>query len=181
MKGKMATQALIGFVVTIFYSCGSPSSPRKNELTVSEFDLPAFFQQEIKSLDISKPTIRKTVSKDSISESKELQIGDWERELASFLTVDLNKPAYRGTYQKDSIANTVTYTFTDSTVDLSVLKIVYTDQIPVSFTIKKSTNNLLYNTSESLEYIKGKRYIIDKVQSVKMLGNRHYRIEGIIE
>ncbi len=175
------TLGLFSLGVALSFSCESPSADKKGSLTTAEFDVPSFFQKEIALLNSTKPKIKKTVLKDSISETKELVIADWNKELTSFLAVDLNKAAYRGTFQKDSTGNTVVYTFTDSTIDLSSLKIVYVDHIPTEFTIKKSTQNLLYNTSESLEYIKGKSYSIDKLQSVYMLGSQHYKIAGVIE
>lgn len=178
---KIVTLAIVSLVIAMHSSCGSPSPETKTTTVMQQFDLPSFFQQEIARLDSLQPKIKKTVSEDRVSETKELVIAAWDKELASFLAVDLNKPAYRGTYRKDSIGNTVKYTVTDPSLDLSLLEIVYTDQIPTTFIIKKSTKNLLYNTSEHLEYVKGKRYTIDKLQSVKMLGYRHYRIEGIIE
>ncbi|MFD2554698.1 hypothetical protein [Sphingobacterium tabacisoli] len=180
-KRNTITLGLLGLGVMLSFSCESSSAEKKGNLTTSEFDVPSFFQKEIVLLNTTKPKIKKTVLKDSIFETKELVIADWNKELTSFLAVDLNKAAYRGTFQKDSTGNTVVYTFTDSTVDLSSLKIVYVDNIPTEFSIKKSTQNLLYNTSENLEYIKGKSYTIDKLQSVYMLGAQHYRITGILE
>lgn len=180
-KQKAVALGLLSLSVGLSLSCESPSAEKKRNLVAPEFDLPSFFHKEIAALNAAKPKIKKTVQKDSISETKELIIADWNKELTSFLAVDLNKAAYRGAFQKDSTDHTVVYTFTDSSVDLSSLKIVYVDNIPTQFTIKKSTQNLLYNTSENLEYIKGKSYSIDKLQSVYMLGTQHYKIMGIIE
>lgn len=179
-KVNIAAVGLLSLTAATILSCQTSSSESKNQ-TVREFDLPSFFQQEVKYLNSSKPKITKTVLKDSVSETKEVIIADWNKELSSFLSVDLNKPAYRGTYIKDSVNNTVTYTFKDSTIDLSLVTIVYNDQIPTILTIKKSTKNLLYNTEENLKYIRRKSYNVIKDQSVRILGNQHYNIEGVIE
>ena len=161
-------------------SCTSTSNNTHNSNDI-EIDIPSFFQNEIALLNSKKPTVTKTVKKDSISETKQLTVSDWQKELANFTSIDINKAAYHGAYQKDSIGNTVTYSFKDSALDLSSLKIVYDNGIPSIFTIKKVTKNLLYDTEENLEYIKGKSYSIDKTQVVKALGSHHYQIKGIIE
>lgn len=173
------TSALSLAMVITFFSCSS-SDKSKDSLT-KEFDLPKFFRNEVAALNALQPKIRKTVSKDNISETKQLVIADWNKELANFLTIDLNKPAYKGAFTKDSSANGVRYTFIDSTLDLSLVQVIYKADEPSTIIIKKSTKNLLYNTSEHLEYVKGERYSVEKEQFVKALGNQYYKIEGLIE
>lgn len=176
-----STKAVIIVCITAFASsCTSATNntPKNNH---TEIDIPAFFQNEIALLNSTKPEVTKTVKKDSVSETKRLIIADWEKELANFTSIDINKAAYRGAYQKDSIGNTVTYNFKDSALDLSSVKIVYDNGIPLIFTIRKATKNLLYDTEENLEYIKGKSYSVDKIQAVKALGSNHYQIKGVIE
>lgn len=179
IERRIPVVAAVSFAITTASSC--ISSVHDKGLLTKEFDFPSFFQQEIGLLNTLQPQVDKTVIKDSTSETKNLVIEDWNKELSSFLSIDLNKPAYRGAYQKDSADNVVIYTFTDSTLDLSSIRVVYKDHIPATLMIKKETKNLLYDTKESLEYVRGKRYSIDKRQNVKILGSHQYKIEGIIK
>ncbi|SKB97497.1 hypothetical protein SAMN05660841_03397 [Sphingobacterium nematocida] len=172
--------SILCLTAVVASSCNSASNS-VHQSTGIEFDIPSFFRNEIELLNSTKPKVTKVVKKDSISETKQLIIADWQKELANFTSIDLNKAAYRGAYQKDSIGNTVTYSFTDSALDLSSVKIVYHNGVPSIFTINKVTKNLLYNTEENLEYIKGESYTIDKIQAVKTLGSHHYQIKGTIE
>ncbi|WP_164112473.1 MULTISPECIES: hypothetical protein [Sphingobacterium] len=175
------TKAVSILCITAFTSSCTSASNNAHNSNDLEIDIPSFFQNEIALLNSKRPTVTKTVKKDSISETKQLTVSDWQKELANFTSIDINKAAYRGSYHKDSIGNTVTYSFKDSALDLSSLKIVYDNGIPSIFTIKKVTKNLLYDTEENLEYIKGKSYSVDKTQVVKALGSHHYQIKGRIE
>lgn len=179
---KINKTAAVGIscLTAVMLSCTSASVENQHN-TDPEFDIPTFFKNEIMLLDSTAPKVTKTVLKDSISETKELVVADWQKELASFSAVDLNKPAYQHAYSKDSSANSVTYTFRDPSADLSLVRIDYEAGAPVAFTIKRQSKNLLYNTEEKLEYVKGKSYSIDKVQTVKLLGSQHYHIKGLIE
>lgn len=163
--------------IAILTSCSSPSNKKE---TIQEFDIPSFFKKEAQYLNSVKPSVKKTVEKDGISETKDLIIADWDRELANFLSVDLNKSAYEGFLIKDSSENNVKYTFSDSTLDLTSIQIFYIANRPSSFLIKKSTKNLLYQTDETLEYTKDQSYSIDKKQKVKGLAEQHYKITGVI-
>lgn len=179
-RTRKVTVAGILCLTAVTLSCTSASKQEHNTVD-PEIDIPAFFKNEISFLNAENPNVTKTVKKDSLSETKQLVITDWDKELANFSSIDINKPAYRGTYDKDSVDNRVTYNFKDSSVDLSVVQIVYVDGAVSTLNVKRSTKNLLYNTVENLEYIKGKSYRVEKIQNVKVMGSQHYLIEGIIE
>lgn len=179
-NSKITLMVVLTSTIAFFISCSNSTSNHEKEHSL-EFDLPSFFNREVKLLNSAKPIVKKTVEKDGISESKELTIADWERELANFLSVDLNKPAYQGYVKKDSFQNNVMYTIANSTLDLTSVQIMYKSNKPISFIIKKSSKNLLYQTDEILKYNKGIGYSIDKTQKVKGLNKQHYKISGIIE
>lgn len=167
-------------VTALLFSCGTNEKPAaKNRPFI---DIPAFFKEEVKSLSARRPNVVKTVTKDTVSERKELQVENWANELSSFMTVDLNKPAYAGHLQKDSTANTVIIQSLDPAIDISRVEIQYgADGKPHEFLIKRTIKNSLYETRETLHYKKGASYSLEKHQSVLVLGDKYYRIEGIIE
>jgi len=161
--------------VTLF-SCVStdPAQKKRAEL----FDLPSFFQSEIKSLKETNPTITKTVRKDSISEVQEIKIKNWDTELASFVAIDINKPAYSGYVDIDSVDNLVTYTITNPDLDLSCIQIQYKNGKANDIVIERKVKNSLYNTTELLEYRKNDSYTVEKNQAVKVVGENYYKIKG---
>lgn len=160
-----------------FYSCSNKQESIRNPVA-SELDIPYFFEKEIEKLQQENVKVVKTVYKDTISETKTLQINKWATELASFSNVDINKAAYRNTFTKDSTDNKVTYTFNTPKVDLLKVEIAYTNGKPTDLIIQRSAENLLYTTREVLRYTTGKSYSIEKMQSVRILGTSKYKIEG---
>ena len=168
-------------VTALFLSC--TSSPKDRKVTrETYFDIPTYFKAEIARLAQEKPVVDKTVVKDSLSEAKEIQIADWENELSSFASIDLNKPAYAGILKKDSIANKVKITSSDPKIDIAAVEIEYEDNgEPVAFRIQRNIQNSLYETHETLYYAKNKEYSLEKHQSVLILGDKYYHIEGVFK
>ncbi|MFZ4861531.1 hypothetical protein ACL9RF_05045 [Sphingobacterium sp. Mn56C] len=164
-------------------ACFNACTPEKNNdinthASGKEIDIPQFFKSEVSRLNATKPSIQKTVAKDGAEETKTVTVKDWNVELASFMDVDLNKVAYIGTFQKDSVAEVVEYRFVKPDLDLSRIRITYNDHKPVAFTIEKSTDNLLYKTTEHLEYKQGVSYKVEKLQQVKFFNENAYSIIG---
>lgn len=178
-KIKTSVAALVLITNAAFYiSCQSQES----SLTLSEQyqeDLPKFFNKEVERLIQRNPTIRKTVVKDSISESKTLTLKDWKRELSSFSNIDLNKLAYQGVFKKDSVGTRVIYTSTDPKIDISKVIIDYQNTgSPSSFLIHRKVENSLYDTRETLSYDISQGYSIEKKQHIFILGDKYYHIKG---
>lgn len=181
-KKNIGCKAVIAIAVTaLFLSC--ISNPDGNDTSKETYvDIPKYFKAEITRLKQENPVVEKTVVKDSLSETKELQIADWENELASFASIDLNKPAYAGVLKKDSTANKTTITSSDPKTDIAVVEITYDQRgAPTEFQVRRHIHNALYKTKETLHYIKGKKYSLEKQQSVLILGDKYYRIEGIFK
>jgi len=162
-----------------FFACTATNPIKQAHTEEKQFDIPAFFQQEIQHLSETKKEISKTVAKDSSAETKKILIQDWEKELSAFSSIDLNKTAYIGHINKDSSDHLVKLTLDDPTADISAVHIRYDEHNnPSGILIFKKINNLLYQTTESLSYQKDKGYKIEKQQDVWLLGSNHYTIEG---
>lgn len=179
-KKNILHKAAMAFAIAaLFLSCTSNQQEPMTRETY--FDIPTYFKGEITRLTADNPVVNKTVVKDSLSETKEIKISDWENELSSFVSIDLNKPVYAGILQKDSTANSVKITASDPKVDISLVEIIYgADGEPVLFHIERNVENSLYDTRETLRYEKDKRYSLEKHQSVFILGDKYYHIEGRI-
>lgn len=178
-KFKIYTAALALASAAFFHACNSQSE-RKQAEDQQYVNLPEYFNNEISRLNGLKPTILKTVVKDSISESKKVRVTDWERELSSFTNIDLNKPAYQGLFEKDSSDHRATYISNDPQIDIQQVTVDYEpDGTPFSFLIKRKVDNTLYETSEILSYNKKEGYSIEKKQHILLLGDKFYFIKGV--
>lgn len=164
-----------------FNACSSPAPVAEPLAEDQLFDIPSFFQKEIDALTKLQPQISKTVMKDKVKENKTLKIKSWDTELSSFKGIDLRKTAYKGFIHRDSAEDKVIYTFTDDKIDLSKVEITYQHHQPYAITIERKVDNLLYNTVEKLNYIKGKSYSVEKQQKVLVLGESNYAIAGTIQ
>lgn len=165
--------------VTALFVCCTSSQQNQEGLRETYVDIPNYFKKEIARLKQDNPVVNKTVVKDSVSENKEIKIADWDNELSSFVSVDLNKPAYGGALQKDSTGNQVKITGLDPDLDIAAVEITYDEQgEPLVFRIERNIKNSLYDTKETLYYEKHKGYSLTKQQSVLILGDKHYHIEG---
>jgi len=159
----------------LLYSCNTSLS---SQSTTTEFDIPQFFKEEVQKLQTLNPTVTKTVSNDKSSESKEIKISNWEKELAQFSTIDINKSGTE--FLKESNGDTLIYsTPTDSKTKITV-KVIFNQKLPVEISIYKKTQNLLFVNEETMNYNVGNSYILDKKQYVKGMGNNRYLIKGII-
>ena len=176
---KVWSKAVMGITIAaLFLSCESNSTniPVGQEKYI---DIPAYFKAEVERLTRENPLIKKTVIKDSLSETKELKIADWENELSSFASIDLNKPAYIGALTKDSASYTVKIKSTDPKIDIVEVEITYTKEgDPITFQIQRNIKNSLYETREKLQYTKQEGYSLEKQQSVLILGDKYYHIQG---
>lgn len=170
-------KTLKGFLF-IFILSGCFSKTKETPRAIIYFDVKGYFTQLADQLNQQNPTIHKTVSKNNNSESKSLKITHWKEEFALFINADINKAAWKDSYSKDSSASKIIYTTKNP--DLKTQKIVI-DLIngkPTHFFIETNVDNLLYHTTEHLEFYTDSLYKIKKSQKVILLGNNQYEIIG---
>lgn len=151
------------------------SIPQKEKS--SQFDIPRFIKQETNRLQEQNPTVLKSVTIDKSSESKELKIANWDKELAQFSNTDLNKAGSMD-FRKETKEDTLIYTSQSSTSNKVIVKVIPNKETISYLAIYKQTKNLLFENSENLIYTPGKHYSITKKQSVKGLGTNTYSITG---
>lgn len=178
MNKKYCSAVMVLALTALFLSCAD--TPKEKVSAATYFDIPTYFKEEVARLTLEKPLIEKTVVKDSLSETKSLQIADWENELSSFVSIDLNKPVYAGVLKRDSTANRIVITSTDPKLDLVQIEIQYGENSePTAFRIQRHVQNSLFETQETLFYAKDKEYSLEKQQSIRILGDKYYRVEGL--
>ncbi|PJJ79592.1 hypothetical protein [Mucilaginibacter auburnensis] len=143
------------------------------------FDLKGYFEKNIAQLKGQHKKISKTVVHNGVSETRDVEVNNWEAELGAFTESDINKPAWSGIYTKKDSAGAIVYTATD--LDLKTRRIIIdkTSQGKIQHIfIYNEVNNALYNTREELNYYPDSVYSINKYQKVKLLGANTYKITG---
>ncbi|MFD0749791.1 hypothetical protein ACFQZS_06535 [Mucilaginibacter calamicampi] len=170
---------MFGIVATIFSFPSCKPDNLKQGAVKEYFDIKGYFENSAAHLKKERKTITKTVVHNGKSESKQVEIGNWEAELALFTESDINKPAWNGSYTKQDSAAVITYTAKDA--DLRTRRILIDkakDGSIKQITINNQVNNALYNTRETLNYFPDSVYTIEKYQKVKLLGANTYKITG---
>jgi len=143
------------------------------------FDIKGYFEKNIAQLKKQHNTITKTVVHNGRSESKSVEISNWDTELALFSESDINKPAWTGNYAIQDSAGTIVYTAKDPELRTRRIVISKKEKSGIKqISIYNEVNNALYNTRETLNYFPDSAYTIEKYQKVKLLGANSYKITG---
>ncbi|WP_449047388.1 hypothetical protein [Parapedobacter sp.] len=161
-------------------SCSSDSGSRSVQSQPTPyFSLAEYFEKEAARLQQHNPEIIKTVAKDGAEERKTIHVVDWKKELALFMDADINKPAWRNSYRVNRDGLSVTYTSTDSALRTRKIRVERSDEGTVTHIhVTNQVSNMLYKTSEQLDYYVDSLYRITKQQHVRIIGKSHYAVAG---
>lgn len=146
------------------------------------FDLKGFFRADSARLNRMHPQVTKTVFHNDDQQTKQVTIGNWGEELALFSNSDINKPAWRQSYAVLTTPGFIIYTATDpelTTRRIAISRDSSTKKVKWIL-INNVTKNLLYSSAEKLTYYPDSLYIIEKKQSIRLIGINRYRIRGVI-
>jgi hypothetical protein len=143
------------------------------------FDLEGYFSNDSARLTRQNPLILKTAGHNRVMETKKVHITNWGNELALFKGSDINKPAWRDSYQVQKSEDIITYTATDPELKTREIMIRQDNGKVQWIFVYNHTKNWLYETSEALRYFPDSLYIINKKQTVRLLGTNYYTIKGL--
>ena len=170
---------LLKAFVLIFLLSGCLSSEKENTSNqIYYFDLKTYFTKTATELNRKKPLVNKTVSKNELSENKKIKITDWKTELALFIDADINKKAWKDSYSKDTSATKIIYTAKEADLKTQKIEIDLKNGLPVKFKIIIKMDNLLYHSTEELEFYPDSVYSINKHQKVTIISQNNYLIKG---
>jgi uncharacterized protein YcfL len=161
----------------IFIGCSS-NPPEKKVTSEKYFDLQGFMEKEQSKLSKLDLTIDKTVSVNGSSESKHLKIKDWKKELAAFTDADINKIAWKGLFHKKKQNNWEIFTSDDEKVPVKKLMVNLKGNKVLELKIYLQNSNALYTSVDTLSYIPDRFYQIIKIQHIKLLKTKEYKITG---
>ena len=169
---------LKAFVLIVLLS-GCLSSEKENTSNqIYYFDLKTYFTKTATELNRKKPLVNKTVSKNELSENKKIKITDWKTELALFIDADINKKAWKDSYSKDTSATKIIYTAKEADLKTQKIEIDLKNGLPIKFKIITKMDNLLYHSTEELEFYPDSVYSINKHQKVTIISQNNYQIKG---
>jgi hypothetical protein len=149
--------------------------------TKAFFDIKGYFQADSARLTKENPLVTKTVTHNQIPETQKIHISDWGTELSLFIQSDINRPAWRNSYNVSNTENITVYTAKDPGLKTQRV-VVKTENGKLKYImIFNHTKNILYENTEKLSYIPDSLYLIQKRQSVRVLGTDTYRISGLLK
>lgn len=144
-------------------------------------DIKDFFEEEVIRLNRIKSLVDKTITQNSISETKTgIQI-DWKNELSLFTRSDINKAAWQDSYKIIKDSSSITYLAIDPNLRTREIRIQKDPSgKPRHILIRNISKNYLYESTETLIYVPDSAYSIDKYQKVILLGKNNYLIRAKI-
>lgn len=168
---------ICGFLLLLCYSCGDPTvAGQKNAHTY--FNLKGYIEQESGRLGRSNPTVQKTVMVNDSSESKEIKIQDWKKELSVFSDADMNRAAWKGLFQVKKSGEQEVYTSDHKKVPVKEVVIIRRNGQLYGLQIFIRNSNTLYTSADTLSYYPDSLYEVKKTQNIRLLSTKNYRITG---
>lgn len=145
------------------------------------FDIKGYFINDTARLNKLNKLVFKTVAHNGLTESKNVRIDNWGRELDLFIGADINKPAWKDSYTIVNNDSSLLF-YKAKYPELHVREIlIKLDKQKVKWMlIYTRTKNILYQTTEKLTYYPDSVYIIEKYQKVKLMKNNSYKVQGEI-
>jgi SHS2 domain-containing protein len=163
-------------LLTVFAQACKPEV--KDNGVAKYFDLKKYFTNEAVRMEKLHPSVLKTVTYNNQTEQKTLAIKNWQRELGLFTESDINKPAWKNSYKVITAGDATVYTAIDTNLRTRKMIILSKANAVKQIEIFNFTKNLLYQTGDHLIYYPDSAYVIEKHQTVKIMGEHNYRITG---
>ncbi|MGN6179722.1 MAG: hypothetical protein ACTHNW_11115 [Mucilaginibacter sp.] len=174
-KQRIAILSVFGLLTICLAAC-------KPEIKkASFFDLSGYFSKEAARLQaLNKPVLKTVEHNGGAPETKRVTIRDWNAELSLFKSSDINKPAWASSYTVQGDSGLTIYMAKDT--DLKTRRLLIkreNGKVKWIVILNHTPKNLLYDSFEKLTYFPDSLYMIEKRQSVRILGTNRYRIKGL--
>jgi len=115
-----------------------------------------YFQSEITTLQRSGKPLKKSIFRDSHSESEVLSNPDWKKELSVFVSRVTDKRNFENSFKLDSVTKInqkiLNYTARDKSVEIQQLSVYQTNLQIDSIYIVTFVSNMYYTASDTLHY-----------------------------
>ncbi len=142
------------------------------------FDIKGYFEKEAIRLNKLDLSTEKSVAIDGEKEQKLVKISDFNQELSAFIAADINKASWRGAFVVTKQNEIVRYTTENKKIPVSAVKIAYRNNKLKSIQLVVKTDNILYQSIDTLSYFPDSLYEIKKTQKIKLLKEKKYVVVG---
>lgn len=170
--------------------CQLPTPSARVATELHFFDVSNFFHQQIQLLTTRHNEnkdwlIHKTIQHNNKSESHEIRINNWYKELALFQQTNINKPTLIDAYRIDTLRDNAThailrisYIALKNDITTQAIDIQYKNQQPYSISIINKSQNTVYTSEQYLEYIADKGYKVVQKQRIWGWRSDEFTIEA---
>jgi hypothetical protein len=165
-------------LITCFQAC--KPGIKETGAALKYFDIKEYFKIDIARLNKVNKPVFKTVTHNGLTESKNIFISKWGRELDLFIESDINRPDWKNSYSVASTPGLLIYKAKYPELKMREMRIQKDNGKVKEILIFNRTENILYQTTEKLSYFPDSLYVIDKAQKVRLLGANAYCIKGLI-
>ncbi len=174
-------------VIFLFIAIGSTSCEELANQSLPNdvvfFDLKAFMTQEINRLNSQKPTVKKTTGVNGQTETKTLQLKDFQTELKIFQEADINKLAWIDKYQADSVfvgnqLLSIAYTAMENKLTTKELKVDFKDGVVSKIHVATKASSIVTDVEKQLIYEPDIRYSILSKQNTTGSSPNEVKVEG---
>ncbi|WP_316822847.1 hypothetical protein [Pedobacter gandavensis] len=173
----MRNRFLLCAILLLCFGCTEPPKTQQKEAH-PYFDLKGYFTREVTRLSREKPMVHKTVLVNDATESKDLQIANWQKELSIFSDADLNKSAWKGLFQVKKTDTMELYSSSNEKVPVKEMKVIKKKGKVYGLQMVIRNSNALYTSSDTLSYFPDSLYEVKKNQHIRLLAEKNYRITG---
>ncbi|MDN3588004.1 hypothetical protein QWY86_15080 [Pedobacter aquatilis] len=159
-------------------SCNQEKESKANT-DLLYFDIKGYFQKEALRLNKSKPKILKVVTINGLSENKNLNIKDWEKEFSIFANADINKASWKGSFKTQKAVDKIIYTSSNKKIPVKKVQIDFLNKSVAKIKIIISNKNILYTSGDTLLYYPDSLYLVKKYQKIKLLKEKKYQVKEL--
>lgn len=165
-------------LLTLITSCiaCNQHSDVQTKSTSEYFDIQSYFKAEGNRLKKLNPTVNKTVSIQNNTQTKQLKISNWQKELSSFTDANINKSAWKGDFKIYKSNTLETYSSAKDKITVKFVALQKIDKKIKSIKIIVANKNILYQSSDTLIYFPDSLIDIKKQQKIRFLSQKNYRI-----
>jgi len=167
-------------IIAALQGCSKPAI-KETGARLTYFDIKGYFERDSARLTKLNKPVYKTVMHNGVIESKTVHITNWGTEFAFFEASDINRPAWKNSYTVVADSDITIYLAKDS--DLFTREVMIKQLNGKLKWIRilnhSSKKNRFYSNGETLSYFPDSLYLIQKRQSIRLLGTNRYVIKGL--
>lgn len=179
----------MGKIISLLIFCALLSACNeelKENQTKKYFDLKGLIESQIKTLNIQKPLVQKSILIAEKSENQVVKTIDWAKEFEFFIQADLNKPAFTQSYRVDSLSTGVKYTLKETEkLPVKYLNITKIGAEVIGIQALVKNENYLYETERYLKLSFKNNQVIDYqingYQKIIFGDKKNFKINGVIK